>query len=117
MECLDDAERERSAEAGELLLGSVRGARHAGVLHGLQESVSLRRMEGHIGVVWPVVASVFQLSASAMLAEYLRLEILCASKRLPEMPERHYVEDLGRAVRETLGKVSGEWVSRLSSGG
>jgi hypothetical protein len=94
----------RSETAGHLLLSATRGAHHAGVLQTVQEAVQEGRLTGHIGLVWPVVASVFQLPASTMLLEYLRLEFQCGSRQLVEVTPFQQDARLTDAVR---------WVLRL----
>jgi len=71
---LTDEELRRSIAAGRLLLNSTRGARYQGTLGHLREAVDAGQAQGLIGVVWPAVAHLFQLTPAALLAEYLRLE-------------------------------------------
>ena len=71
---LTDEELRRSIAAGRLLLNSTRGARYQGTLGHLREAVDAGQAQGRIGVVWPAVAHLFQLTPAALLAEYLRLE-------------------------------------------
>ena len=77
-----DAERSRSLEAGAVLLARTEGARYQGALGHFREALSAGEGEGHIGVVWPCIAQLFQLSAATMLAEYLRLEWETAAREL-----------------------------------
>lgn len=79
---LTDEELERSIAAGRLLLNSTRGARYQGTLGHLREAVARGEARGLIGVVWPAVAHLFQLTPAALLAEYLRLEWETASRDL-----------------------------------
>ena len=67
-------EAHRSGLAGQLLLQRTHGARYQGVLGHFREDVESGRAEGHIGIVWPALAHLFQLSPVIMLSEYLRLE-------------------------------------------
>jgi hypothetical protein len=106
---LTPREAERSGEAGRWLLHCMRGARHAGVLTVLQEAVAQGRMVGHLGVVWPVIGAVFQLTPASVLAEYLRLEFQCASRRLPDVGAQPPFGQLGRAVKRTMMEWVGEW--------
>ncbi|MDB6137826.1 MAG: hypothetical protein JWO94_898 [Verrucomicrobiaceae bacterium] len=71
---LNDDELSRSLAAGRLLLKSTQGARYQGTLGHLREAVDGGRAKGLIGVVWPAVAHLFQLTPATLLAEYLRLE-------------------------------------------
>lgn len=79
---LDDEELGRSIAAGRLLLSSTRGARYQGALGHLREAVDEGRAKGLIGVVWPAVAHLFQLTPAVLLAEYLRLEWETATRDL-----------------------------------
>ena len=79
---LNDDELARSIAAGRLLLSSTRGARYQGALGHLREAVDGGRAKGLIGVVWPAVAHLFQLTPAALLAEYLRLEWETATRDL-----------------------------------
>jgi hypothetical protein len=80
---LAEPERERSIEAGTVLLARTEGARYQGALGHYREAVGQGLADGHIGVVWPCLAQLFQLSAAAMLAEYLRMEWETAARDLP----------------------------------
>lgn len=71
---LSEEECERSLLAGQLLLKRTQGARYQGVLGHYRQHVEDGRAEGHIGIVWPALAHLFQLSPAIMLSEYLRLE-------------------------------------------
>ena len=79
---LTDEELQRSLAAGRLLLNSTRGARYQGVLGHLREAVDAGQAQGLIGVVWPAVAHLFQLTPATLLAEYLRLEWETATRDL-----------------------------------
>jgi hypothetical protein len=95
-------EAERSAEAGHWLLGCMKGAHHVGILHRVQELVQQKGLNGHIGVVWPVVACVFQIPTAAMLCEYLRLEYQCSVRCLPDAMHDASRSNLFRAVKSVL---------------
>ena len=103
------SENERSVEAGRWLLQCMKGARHAGVLTAVQEAVAQEKMLGHMGVVWPVIGAVFQLSPVAAFAEYLRLEFQCAARRLPDVSAQPPLGQLTRSVKLTLSSWVGEW--------
>ena len=79
---LDAAERHRSILAGSLLLERTQGARYQGALGHYREAVEEGLGDGHIGIVWPCLAQMFQLSAATMLAEYLRMEWETAARDL-----------------------------------
>lgn len=66
--------RQRSVEAGAVLLKSTKHARYQGVLGRLREAVEQGRCDGHIAIVWAAVGHFFQLSLTNVIAEYLRLE-------------------------------------------
>lgn len=71
---LSAEESERSQLAGQLLLKRTQGARYQGALGHFRQHVEEGRADGHIGIVWPALAHLFQLSPVIMLSEYLRLE-------------------------------------------
>ncbi|MBL9115472.1 MAG: hypothetical protein JNJ83_10745 [Verrucomicrobiaceae bacterium] len=104
---LSSEEAERSAKAGHWLLKSVKGARHAASLTNLAGRVMSGELVGHIGIVWPVVASTFQLPEVAMLSEYLRLEYQCAARLLPEVP----LDAGGNEIVASVSRVIGEMPS------
>ena len=79
---LNDDELERSIQAGRVLLNSTKGARYQDTLGHLREAVDAGRARGLIGIVWPAVAHLFQLTPAALLAEYLRLEWETATRDL-----------------------------------
>ena len=66
--------KQRSLQAGAVLLKSTKHARYQGVLGRLREAVEQRRCDGHIAIVWAAVGHLFQLSLTNVIAEYLRLE-------------------------------------------
>lgn len=106
---LSSDEAQRSAEAGGQLLRSVRGARHAGALVQLQEASAGGHIQCHIGLVWPVVAGVFQLSPGMMLSEYLRLELQCAGRSLAGLAEEPFKPALVHSVQKVLGDQTLPW--------
>ncbi len=106
---LNPDEAKRSAEAGGQLLRSVRGARHAGALVQLHEASAGGHIQCHIGLVWPVVAGVFQLSPGIMLSEYLRLELLCAGRSLAGLAEEPFRPALVHSVQKLLGDQTLPW--------
>ena len=79
---LNDEELERSIHAGRVLLNSTKGARYQDTLGHLREAVALGQAKGLIGIVWPAVAHLFQLTPAVLLAEYLRLEWETATRDL-----------------------------------
>ena len=79
---LNDEELGRSINAGRVLLNSTKGARYQDTLGHLREAVDQGRAKGLIGIVWPAVAHLFQLTPAALLAEYLRLEWETATRDL-----------------------------------
>lgn len=110
LSCLSNEEAARSEKAGRQLLSSMKGARHAGPLALLQEAHSSGSVRAHIGLVWPVVAHVFQLSPGIMLAEYLRLELQCAGRRLPGLQEDSlFTEPMVQCVQELLSGQNLAW--------
>lgn len=66
--------RQRSLQAGAVLLKSTKHARYQGVLGRLREAVDQGRCGSHIAIVWAAVGHFFQLSLTNVIAEYLRLE-------------------------------------------
>ena len=80
---LPEAERERSAAAGELLLRATQGALHPGILGRLRHELANSSAETHLAVVWAAVAVLFQMPPADMLTEYLREEWLTALHELP----------------------------------
>jgi hypothetical protein len=84
---LTKEQAERSRQAGALLLEKTAGARYQGVLGFVRQSVAEGSCVGHIGIVWPAVAAVFQLSPVTALAEYMRLEWETCTRDLPGVPE------------------------------
>lgn len=106
---LSTEERTRSLRAGHQLLRSLRGAKHTGLLSMLQESAHDEEWAGHVGIVWPVVATVFQVSPSIMLAEYLRMEVKCSARLLPELHEEAYVPAMLKAVQASLHRHHRVW--------
>lgn len=95
-------ECQRSMEAGELLLKRTRAARYQGALGHLRESIERGECEPHIFVVWPCLASLFQLSAATMLAEYLRLEWETATRDLRGLPQPVGSVAFGKVVERML---------------
>jgi len=79
---LNDSERQRSMRAGHLLLQRTHGARYQGALGHYRVAVDEGTASGHIGVVWPTLAQLFQLTPAAMLSEYLRLEWETSTREL-----------------------------------
>lgn len=79
---LSEAEQLRSVRAGTLLLKRTNGARYQGVLGHYRTAVQSGAASGHIGVAWPALAHLFQLTPATMLAEYLRLEWETATREL-----------------------------------
>ena len=71
---LPPAAKQRSLQAGAVLLKSTKHARYQGVLGRLREAVEQGRCDGHIAIVWAAVGNFFQLSLTNVIAEYLRLE-------------------------------------------
>jgi len=106
---LNADEAMRSARAGAQLLRSVKGARHAGALILLQEACAAGAIKGHIGLVWPAVASLFQLSPGVMLAEYLRLEFHCAGRRLAGLSEDAFRPAMVQTVQKLLSDQTLPW--------
>jgi hypothetical protein len=107
----------RSVKAGRQLLRSVRGAKHAGALHLLQEARLNNSLCGHIGLVWPVVAHVFQISPATMLAEYMRLELQCAGRRLPGLREEPFSAQMVHAVKTVLSTQQAPWQTEQEHAG
>ncbi|MDB6075680.1 MAG: hypothetical protein JWO89_3320 [Verrucomicrobiaceae bacterium] len=99
---LNDDELERSIAAGRLLLSSTRGARYQGALGHLREAVDEGRAKGIIGVVWPAVAHLFQLTPAALLAEYLRLEWETATRDLYGVNEPRLTYSIPSVVSRVL---------------
>lgn len=79
---LNEEEQTRSIRAGTLLLKRTNGARYQGVLGHYRTAVQSGAASGHIGVAWPALAHLFQLTPATMLAEYLRLEWETATREL-----------------------------------
>jgi len=79
---LNDEEQARSIRAGTLLLKRTNGARYQGVLGHYRTAVQSGAASGHIGIAWPALAHLFQLTPATMLAEYLRLEWETATREL-----------------------------------
>lgn len=110
---LSESEAERSIQAGSQLLKSVRGARHAGSLFLVQEAYASRTIMGHIGLIWPAVASLFQLSPAMMLAEYLRLELHCAGRQIAGMKEEAaFTRPMVKCVQDLLAEQNLTWRDR-----
>lgn len=84
---LPDAERERSAIAGDLLLRATQGALHQGILGRLRQELSQSRADSHLAVVWAAVAVLFQMPPADMITEYLREEWLTALREHPQPHE------------------------------
>ncbi|MFZ4763995.1 MAG: urease accessory UreF family protein [Roseimicrobium sp.] len=84
---LNERARERSAAAGELLLGATRGAKYPGVLGQLRQQVTHNGCAAHLAVVWPTVAVLFQLPPHDVLTEYLREEWLTGLREHPHPSE------------------------------
>ncbi len=105
---LTDDELERSIAAGRVLLSSTRGARYQGVLGHLREAVDEGRARGVIGVVWPAVAHLFQLTPAAMLAEYLRLEWETATRDIRGLPEPQLSWSIPAVVSRVLKRADAE---------
>ncbi len=99
---LNDEELARSVAAGRLLLSSTRGARYQGTLGHLREAVDAGRAQGLIGVVWPAVAHLFQLTPAALLAEYLRLEWETATRDLYGVSEPRLTYSIPAVVSRVL---------------
>ena len=99
---LSDEELARSIAAGRLLLNSTRGARYQGTLGHLREAVDEGRAQGLIGVVWPAVAHLFQLTPAALLAEYLRLEWETATRDLYGVHEPQLTYSIPAVVSRVL---------------
>lgn len=99
---LSPHECQRSLLAGKQLLRSLRGAKYTGLLSLLQELSRQHGKAAQLGIVWPVVASIFQVSPAVMLAEYLRLEIQCSARQLPALPDDLYLQSMLKAVQCTL---------------
>ena len=79
---LNEGEQARSIRAGSLLLKRTNGARYQGVLGHYRTAVQSGAAAGHIGIAWPALAHLFQLTPATMLAEYLRLEWETATREL-----------------------------------
>lgn len=79
---LSEEENERSIRAGKLLLKRTTGARYQSVLGHYRMAVKEGTASGHIGIAWPALAHLFQLTPATMLAEYLRLEWETATREL-----------------------------------
>lgn len=78
---------ERSLQAGALLLEKTAGARFQGVLGSVRHAVAEGHCAGHIGIVWPAVAALFQLTPVTALSEYVRLEWETCTRDLVAVPE------------------------------
>ncbi|WP_395744151.1 urease accessory UreF family protein [Prosthecobacter sp.] len=76
--------RQRSLQAGAVLLKSTKHARYQGVLGRLREAVGEGKCDGHIAIVWAAVGHFFQLSLTNVIAEYVRLEWDIATRDAPE---------------------------------
>lgn len=84
---LPEAERERSAAAGDLLLRATQGALHQGILGRLRQELSHSRTDAHLAVVWAAVSVLFQMPPADMISEYLREEWLTALREHPQPNE------------------------------
>lgn len=84
---LNEEQSARSAQAGTLLMQCLKGARYTGTLSQLRSAVAEGKCAGHIGIVWPTVACLFQLPPVNMMAEYLRLEWETMTRDLPATRE------------------------------
>lgn len=84
---LPEAERERSAAAGDLLLRATQGALHPGILGRLRMELGNSHAEAHLAIVWAAVAVLFQMPPVDMLTEYLREEWLTALREHPHPHE------------------------------
>ena len=105
---LTRAEHERSAHAAEVLLGRTRGASYQGPLGHYRRAVEEGRAEGHILIVWAAVSYLFQLTPSAMLAEYLRLEWETATRDLAGVPMPFGASAIDKVVMEALKGLQSE---------
>lgn len=91
---LDEEQSARSLEAGRLLLKSTRGARYQGPLGHYRRACEANETPGHFLTVWAAVGHFFQLSATNVIAEYLRLEWALATRHLPDQPKLHQLPEL-----------------------
>lgn len=102
------SERERSTHAAQVLLARTRGARYQGQLGRYRTAVQEANAEGHIIIVWAAVSHLFQLTPSAMMAEYLRLEWETATRDLSGVAMPFGVGAIDQVVLETLKCLQGE---------
>lgn len=105
---LDEAERARSIRAGKLLLKRTTGARYQGVLGHYRIAVQGGAAEGHIGVAWPALAHLFQLTPATMLAEYLRLEWETSTRELDGVHDPIGSGAFHQVVARVLSPVSNQ---------
>lgn len=105
---LQGTEAARSARAGSLLLARTRGARYQGPLGHYRTAVKEGRADGHIILVWAAVAYLFQLTPSAMLAEYLRLEWETATRDLQGVAIPFGAGAIDHVVLETMKGLQAE---------
>jgi hypothetical protein len=102
MSALNAEQSERSAAAGVLLLQCMKGARYTGVLGQLRGALAEGKCIGHIGIVWPAVAVLFQLPPVNMLAEYLRLEWETMTRELPMVSEPEAAQGFAALVQQIM---------------
>ena len=105
---LNEEESERSILAGRLLLECTQGALYQGVLGHFRTAVEEERAAGHIGIIWPALAAMFQLTPAAMLAEYLRLEWDTTTRELVGVAAPLGSCAITKVASETLMRRQGE---------
>ena len=103
---LTDEESERSLLAGQLLLKRTQGARYQGALGHFRQHVDDGRADGHIGIVWPALAHLFQLSPAIMLSEYLRLEWETAVRDLNGIAQPFGQASMVKVAARVLAQVN-----------
>lgn len=103
---LTDEEGERSLLAGQLLLKRTQGARYQGALGHFRQHVDDGRADGHIGIVWPALAHLFQLSPAIMLSEYLRLEWETAVRDLHGIAQPFGQASMVKVAARVLAQVN-----------
>lgn len=105
---LSASERERSIRAAGLLLKRTKGARYQGPLGHYRAAVAEGKADGHMILVWAAVAHLFQLTPSAMIAEYLRLEWETATRDLPGVVAPFGSSSIDCVAIETLRLLQSE---------
>ncbi len=105
---LPEAFRERSREAGAVLLRSTRGARYQGVLGHYRAAVEAGSTPGNFIIVWAAVGNFFQLSLSNVLAEYLRMEWEMGTREFSNVAEPERGASFTRLVGTTLNGAATE---------